>query len=86
MKGVYSPEGLALRNAAAAAARQARAEALVEDLEWLISQKQCEHACLVAVGYAQKPDGLKRQLNRIGRSDLIPAIFEYDHHANGRHK
>jgi hypothetical protein len=60
------------------AATAARAEALVENLEWLIKFRQCEYACLTAVGYARKPEALKRQLMRIGRRDLIPRIFEYE--------
>jgi len=48
---------------------------LVEDLEWLLRFNPGEAALLQAAGV--KPDTLKRQLARIGRTDLIPRIFTW---------
>ena len=65
-------------HAANRAAGAERAAALVEDIEWMLQNRACEHAILVATGYAQKPEALKRKLHRLGRGDLAPRVFEWD--------
>lgn len=66
-------------------AAAAKAEALIEDIEWLVKFHQCEYAILTAVGYADRPKSLKTQLMRLGRHDLVPKIFEWDR-ANSNHR
>jgi hypothetical protein len=74
----YSPEALAKRLAAAAIARAARAEILVDEIEFLIMCGEGEAAILAKLGYGGKKEALKRQLSRIGKHHLIPRIFEHD--------
>lgn len=52
-----------------------RAENFIEDVEWLIEHRACEHRILVATGYTQKPHLLRKKLTRLGRVDLSQQIF-----------
>lgn len=61
-----------------AVAKAARAEILVDEIEFLIMCGEGEAAILAKLGYGGKKEALKRQLHRLGRSDLAPRIFEYD--------
>lgn len=69
-----SPETTARRLALNAAKRAA----LIEEAEFLVRCGVGESAILSALGYAGKPLGLKRRLERSERADLIPRIFEWD--------
>ena len=78
MSGTQSPEALARRRERAAAEKAERAEALTDEIEFLVMCGEGEGAILAKLGYHGKKEALKRQLSRLGRHDLIPRIFEHD--------
>lgn len=53
-------------------------DALIEDIEFLLSCNVGEAAILEATGYTRNPVSLKRCLQRAKRHDLIRRIFEWD--------
>jgi hypothetical protein len=59
------------------AAQQKNAD-LIEDIEHLLHCDVGEAAILHALGYVDSPVALKRRLQRLGRHDLLPRIFEAD--------
>ena len=74
----YSPEALKARLERAATQKAERAETLTSEIEFLIMCGEGEGEILRATGYSGKSEALKRQLHRIGKSDLIPRIFEHE--------
>jgi hypothetical protein len=61
-----------------AATAQAKNEAMLEEIQFLLGCGEGKHAITRALGYAGRPEALKRQLNRLGKNKLIPSIFEWD--------
>ena len=52
-------------------------QAMIEDVEFLLSFGVGEAAILESTGYTRNPLTLQRRLYRAGRRDLIPRIFEW---------
>jgi hypothetical protein len=71
-------DGKAKLCAARDAAHAAKLAALIEDLEFLLSCDVGEAHILRSTGYTGKGPSLRRRLERCGRRDLIPRIFEWD--------
>lgn len=67
-------------NGATARARnnEARRQQLIEEAIFLIRCGVGEAAILHALGYTRNPLALRRRLERAGRHDIIPRIFEWD--------
>lgn len=67
-------------NGAAARTRNndAKRQAIIEEALFLIRCGVGEAAILHALGYTRNPLALRRRLERAGRHDIIPRIFEWD--------
>lgn len=67
-------------NGATARARNnaTKRQQLIEEATFLIRCGVGEAAILHALGYTRNPPALRKRLERAGRHDIIPRIFEWD--------
>lgn len=65
--------------------RDAERLALIEDIEFLLDCRVGEAAILSSTGYTANPAALQRRLQRAGRHDLVPRIFEWQAEYEERH-